>query len=86
MQQVTLINNVRNRTARVLNLVEQAQAEAAAAVQEWNKLGGATFLTGFVWDDLDITAQQFTDAVASLGSAMPDILGAHGTNLYTIKS
>jgi hypothetical protein len=84
MQQATLVNNVRNNAARILSLIEQAQAIAASQAQEYNKLGGATFLEGFTWDG-DVTEQNLLDAVSSLTSAFPDILGAHGTNLYRLK-
>jgi len=84
MQQATLVNSVRNSAAQILNLIEQAQAIAAAQTQEYNKLGGSSFLEGFSWDG-DITEQNLLDAVSSMSSAFPDLLGAHGTNLYRLK-
>jgi hypothetical protein len=85
MQQQTLVNNIRSSAKKVLDLIEQAQAEAAAMSQEWTKLGGATFLTGFDYTEMDIDADDITNAMSSLSTAMPDILGSHGTNLYTLK-
>jgi len=85
MQQATLVNNIRATSARIVRLIEEAQAEAAAQVQEYNKLGGATFLTGFDFTGMDIDAGDVTNAVASMSNAFPDILGNDGTNLYTLK-
>ncbi|MBN1814720.1 MAG: hypothetical protein JXA14_22965 [Anaerolineae bacterium] len=76
---------MRSCATDVLALVEQAQAKASAMVQEYNKLGGATFLTGFDWEGTDITEQQLLDAVSSLQLAFPDLLGGNGTNLYRVK-
>jgi len=84
MQQAQLVNDIRNAASTVVAQVEQAQARAAAIVQEYSKLGGATFLTGFDWGTTDVTEAQITSAVYSLGQ-MADILGNHGTNLYIIK-
>ncbi len=79
--------NIRGRTSRAVKLIEQAQAEAAAAVQEWNKLGGEAMFSGYEWPEgSDITQAEFTTGVSSLSTAMPDILGDHGTNLYKMRS
>lgn len=85
MQPTTLINHIRASSAQILRLIEQAQAVAAAQVQEWNKLGGSTFLTGFDYTGLDIDGNDITAAISSMTTALPDILGDHGTNLYTVK-
>ena len=50
----------------------------------WSKLGGASAVDSVDWNALGITQQQFLDAMASLGTQMPDLLGAHGTNYYTV--
>jgi hypothetical protein len=84
MNQAQLINNVRNASAQTLRLIEQAQAVAAAELQEYTKLGGATFLAEYNWEGTEVTEAQITSAVYSLGQ-MVDILGNHGTNLYTVK-
>ena len=85
VQQANLISDVRNGLNEITKLVEQAQAKSAALVQMYNKLGGSSFLTGHDWSGSDITEQEFLDAVSSLGTAMPDLLGAHGTNLYKMR-
>jgi len=85
MQQAILIANIRATAQRILDHIEQAQAEAAAQVQEWNKLGGSTFLDGFDYTEMDIDADDVTAAVSSMSSALPDILGNDGTNLYKLK-
>ena len=85
MQQATLVNNIRASSKRILRLIEQAQAEAAAQVQEYNKVGGSSFLTGFDYTDMDINATDITNAITSMSSALPDILGNNGTNLYKLK-
>jgi hypothetical protein len=84
MQQIQLVNEVRNATSEALALVEQAQAKAAAIVQEYTKLGGATFLVGFDWEQTDVTETQVANAINSLQN-MADILGGHGVNLYPLK-
>lgn len=86
MEQQTLINNIRRSSAAVLDLIEQAQALAAAQVQEYVKVGGATFLSGFDYTDYDIDADDVANGVSSMQNAMPDLLGANGTNLYILKS
>lgn len=85
MQQATLVNHIRATSARVVALIEQAQATAAAQAQEWTKLGGETFLTDFDYTGMDIAAADVANAMSSLTTLMPDILGAHGTNLYKMK-
>lgn len=84
-QQALMIAGIRNEINRVLSIVEDAQARAAAVVQGWNKLGGASFLTGYDWTGSDISEQEFIDAVSSLSSLFPDVLGTDGTNLYKMK-
>lgn len=84
MQQAQLVNEVKSATTRTLRMVEQAQAEAAAIVQEYTKLGGATFLEGYNWAETDVTETQIANGINSLQN-MVDILGGHGVNLYPLK-
>ena len=79
-----VIGDTRGNIAQVIAYIEQAQAIAAKTVQQWNKLGGATSVSGFDWNTLNVTEQEFLDAVSSLSTALPDIMGAHGTNLYKV--
>lgn len=85
MNQAELIAQARNAVNGVLEKIEEAQALAAAAVQQYNKLGGGSYLSGFDWETIEIAEQEFLDAVSSLSTALPDILAAHGTNLYKVK-
>lgn len=85
MEQQQLVVNVMNAAAEILRHVEAAQALAARQVQEWNKLGGADFFTDFNWETVHVTSAQISTAVSTLSTAFPDILGAHGTNLYLVK-
>jgi hypothetical protein len=84
MQQAQLVTDVRNAATGVLQLVEQAQAKAAAVVQEYTKLGGATFLTGYEWESCDVTEAQIGDAVYAL-QQMADVLGGNAVSLYRVK-
>jgi len=85
MQQATLINHIRATSAQILALIEQAQARAAAQAQEWTKLGGTDFLTDFEYTGMDIGATEVANAMNTITTLMPDILGAHGTNLYKLR-
>ena len=80
-----VIDTTRQGTIRVLSLIEEAQAQAASLVQQWNKLGGAAAIASFDFTGYDLTSAEIGDAINSLGTAFPDILGAHGTNLYKLK-
>jgi hypothetical protein len=84
MTQAQLVNNIRNSVSATLNLIEQAQAKAAAEVQEYNAMGGATALTGFDWQTVDVTEAQVGNAMYSLG-LIADILGGNAANLYPVK-
>ena len=84
MRQVQLVNDIRNSTSAFLSTIEQAQARAAAVVQEYDKLGGVGFLAGFNWAETDVTEVQVTTAIYSLRQ-MANILGDHGGNLYIVK-
>lgn len=76
----------RSDVTRILDLIEQAQAIAAARTQEITKLGGgAAALAGVDWTGKDVTQQQMFDALSSLDVAMPDLLEFHGSNLYKVK-
>jgi hypothetical protein len=85
MQQAQLVNDIRNSTSAFLSQVEQAQARAAAVVQEYDALGGVAFLAGFDWETTDVTETQITTAIYSLRQ-MANIISDHQGNLYIIKS
>ena len=70
---------------QVLDLVEQAQAIAASRVQEYNKVAFSGLLVEGDFTGRTFTMAQFIDAISSLTTAMPNLLGDHGTNLYRIK-
>jgi hypothetical protein len=80
----TVANDIVARINRIIHQTEQAQAEAAAIFQMWNKLGGAASIAGATVAN-GATETQISDAVASLGTLFPDILGTHGTNFYVLK-
>lgn len=84
MQQIALVNDIRNRTAAMLAMIEQAQAEAAAIVQEYNAMGGGNALNGFDWQTVDVTEAQIANAMYSL-QLIAGILGGNAANLYPIK-
>ena len=79
-----LVNQTQNAVRHILDQIEAVQGDAAALVQRWNKLGGATSVAAVDWEAVGVTQQEFADAMASLGTLFPDIMGAHGTNLYKI--
>ena len=84
-QPAVVIADARNQIGQILATIERAQAQAAALVQAWNKLGGSAFVDTDDFTDSDITEAEFEAAISSLSTAFPDILGAHGTNLYKLK-
>lgn len=84
MQQIQLVNNIRNSTSAMLDLIEQAQAKAAAIVQEYNAMGGGSALNGFDWQTVDVTEAQIGNAMYSL-QLIAGILGGNAANLYPIK-
>ncbi len=87
MQGDVLVARTRESVKQLLGAIEAVQGDAAALVQRWNKLGGSAAVADLAledWTALGLTETQFTDAMSSLGTLFPDLLGAHGTNLYTI--
>lgn len=84
MTQTQLINNIRNSVAATLVLVEQAQAKAAAQVQEYAAMGEGNALNGFDWQTVDVTAAQIANAIYSL-QVMVSILSGNAANLYPVK-
>lgn len=80
-----IVTETHEKVKRVLDLVEEAQALSAEVVQQWNKVSAGSKLGGYPWPD-GYSEQEFVTAIASLQSAMPDILGDHGTNLYMLKT
>ena len=84
-QPAVVIAEIRSEVTQVLGTVERAQAQAAALVQAWDKLGGAAFIEGYDWTASDITEEEFLAAISSLETAFPDVLRSHGVNLYKLK-
>ncbi len=80
-----IVTEAHEKVKRILVLVEQAQALSAEVVQQWGKVGGSTTIEGYVWP-AGYSEAEFLSAISSLQSAMPDILGNHGTNLYKLKT
>lgn len=80
-----IVTETHEKVKRILDLVEEAQALSAEVVQQWNKVAGGTKIGAYPWPE-GYTGEDFVTAIASLETAMPDILGAHGTNLYRLKT
>lgn len=81
----SFINGTISDVQQILDLVEAAQAKAAARTQEWN----ASILGGMVLEEADFegrnyTLSQFADVQTSL-NAMATLLGGHATVFYRIK-
>jgi len=87
MEDQVLVQRTMQAVSVLLKEQEQVQARAAALVQRWNKLGGSAFLAGMTaedWTAVGVAEADFLAAMSSLGTAFPDVLGDHGTNLYKI--
>ena len=84
MDGTALVNQTRESVRKILREIEASQGAAAALAERWNKLGGVMAVAGVDWEAVGITEAQFTNAISSLGTLFPDLLGNHGTNLYTI--
>ena len=80
-----IVTETHEKVKRILKLVEEAQALSAEVVQQWNKVSAGTKLGGYVWPE-GYSEAEFVTAISSLETAMPDLLGAHGTNLYKLKT
>lgn len=80
-----VVTETHEKVKRILDLVEEAQALSAEVVQQWNKVAAGTKLGGYAWPE-GYSEEEFMTAISSLQTAMPDILGAHGTNLYKLKT
>lgn len=81
-----ILIETRSDITQILDLIERAQAIAAARTQEIAKLGGgAAALNGVDWTGKDVTQEQVFDALSSLDVAMPDLLEFHGSNFYKVK-
>ncbi len=84
----TYVAQTRGRIGALMAAVESVNA----ALNEYTALGGADF-TGDHWldeqgqprDDLDLTAAQFVDAIASLQAVIALLDTGHATNLYRAK-
>lgn len=76
----------RRDITRILSLIEEAQALAASRAQLVTALGGAAAVKGdYDFSQSDITLDQFMNALNTLETLFPTILGDHATNLYSLK-
>jgi len=80
-----IVTDTHEKVKRILMLIEQAQGLSAEVVQQWNKVSGASKLGGYQWPE-GYSEEDFVTAISSLQTLMPDVLGAHGTNLYRLKT
>ena len=79
------ITATREDAVRILDLVEQAQAIAAARLQEYNAIPDKTAMAAeFDWDVVDMSAAEFVAGMTALES-FPSILGDNATALYRFK-
>lgn len=83
----TFITSTREDVVRMLDLQEQAQAIAAARLQEYNSMSSAdktAIAEEFGWEAVEMTVSEFVAGMAALEN-MADILGANATALYKFK-
>ena len=80
-----IVTETHEKVTRILTLVEQAQALSAEVVQQWVKVSAGSKLGNYPWPE-GYSEEEFVTAIATLQTLMPDVLGAHGTNLYKLKT
>lgn len=83
----TFIAATLNDVKQMLDLIEQAQAIAAARAAEWLALQNGPFLVLEEGDfeQYAFTMAQFADVQTAL-NAVPNILGGWGTVYYRVKN
>ena len=80
-----IVTETHEKVKRILALVEQAQALSAEVVQQWVKVSAGSKLGNYPWPE-GYAEEEFVTAISTLQTLMPDVLGAHGTNLYKLKT
>lgn len=81
----SFINGTIGDVQQLLDLIEAAQAKAAARMQEWNALvSGGMVLEESDFEGRNYTLAQFADVQTAL-NAMPTLLGGWATVFYRIK-
>ena len=79
------ITEAREDVVSILDLVERAQAIAAARLQEYNSIPDKTAMAQeYDWDVVDMSITEFADGMAALGN-FADILGDDAEHLYKFK-
>lgn len=81
----TFVTNTRTDVVQILELIERAQAIAAARVQETVALGGVDIINDFDWDAVEMTKQEFSQALVALQDSFPSLLGDDAAKLYPFK-
>lgn len=71
---------------QILNLIEQAQAIAAARLQEYNSIADKTAMAGeFDWEAVDMDIAEFSAGMTALASMSTLLSAANATALYRFK-
>ena len=79
------ITETREDVVQVLDLVERAQAIAAARLQEYNAIPDKATLAGeYDWDSVDMDVSEFAEGMTALEN-IAGILGSDATALYRFK-
>jgi hypothetical protein len=81
-----IVTSTHEDIRQILDLFEQAQAIAAARVQELQKVGGVAVIDAFDWSGVELDKSEFIAGILVLQNTFPDLLGTDGEALYTVKT
>lgn len=87
-QPSTLVSNVRNCVGNLLDSIDCLNAQRA----QYDALGGSSFVDSYFEDsegnprtDIDITSQEFLDALSSVAAINTLMSQGHATNLNKLR-